>query len=298
MPLPCSSKHFHPPHLKVVIDALLKVVYVDGVDAGGEACLELLQALEGLAKVVQLKETLRQPIIPDDVGRVQVQRRIEVPQCCVTVSVVAPHQVMGRPSVQQLGIVGTRVDLLCQLRDQGSTRAVAVAGSQVKVKELAHALLASTAAVAAAPTRPPPRTAATATARPVVHLCAVVATSATAAATTTTTAAPVLVVPLQGGSRRELQPVGLFALVQVVQVDLLRAHVHQQLPAVGAEGEVRDRLARVLRVLAQVARAEVRDALPRDQVHRAGVARRRREILRRAVRELKWGRAETDNRAR
>lgn len=54
----------------MVIDALLKVIYVDGIDACGETRLELLQTLERLRKVVQLEEALGQPVVPDDVGGV------------------------------------------------------------------------------------------------------------------------------------------------------------------------------------------------------------------------------------
>lgn len=39
----------------MVIDALLKVIDVDGIDAGGETLLQLLQALERFREVVQLE---------------------------------------------------------------------------------------------------------------------------------------------------------------------------------------------------------------------------------------------------
>lgn len=112
--------------------------------------------------------------------------------------------------------------------------------------------------------------------------------ASTAAAATS----PVLVTAQRRGGR-QLQPIWFFALVQVVQVDLLCAHVHQQLTAVRAEGEVRDRLARVLRVFAQVPGTEVRDALSRNKVHREGIDGR--DIVTDAVRELKSRGGQTES---
>lgn len=256
-------------YLKVVVDALLKVIDVDGIDAGGKALLQLLQALERFREVVQLEQTLRQPVIPNHVGRIEMQGRVKIAQRSVTVAVVATHQVMRGPSVEQLRIVGRGVDLFGQLGDQRSTGSVTVAGSEIKVKELADALLSPTAAAATAtPSR-----------ATVIQLCRVMSLS-TAAPRRTPVAA-------LRGWWGQLQPIRLFAVVQIVQVDLFGAHVDQQLATIRTEGQIGDGFAGVFGVLAEMPWTEVSSALAWNQVHRAGIVSER--FVADAVRELKLG---------
>lgn len=85
----------------------------------------------------------------------------------------------------------------------------------------------------------------------------------------------------------QLQPIRLFAVVQIVQVDLFGAHVDQQLATIWTEGQIGDGFARVLGVLAEMPWTEVSSALAWNQVHRAGIVSER--FVADAVRELKLG---------